>query len=52
VPLWQLFLSAGLLAITVVLLVRAVSGMFRAQVLLSGQPISFRRLVDAFRASA
>lgn len=47
VPLWQLLLSAGLLAITVVLLMRTVSSMFRAQVLLSGQPFSLRRLKDA-----
>jgi ABC-2 type transport system permease protein len=52
VPLWQLFLSAGLLVITVVLLVRAVAGMFRAQVLLSGQPLSLRRLVDALLVSS
>ena len=48
VPLWQLLLSAGLLVITVVLLVRTVAGMFRAQVLLSGQPFSLRRLRDVF----
>jgi ABC-2 type transport system permease protein len=47
VPLWQLFLAAGLLVITVVLLVRTVAGMFRAQVLLSGQPFSLRRIKDA-----
>ncbi|MEJ2261842.1 MAG: ABC transporter permease [Anaerolineales bacterium] len=47
VPLWQLFLSAGLQALTVVLLVRTVAGMFRAQVLLSGQPFNLRRLVNA-----
>lgn len=47
VPLWQLFLSAGLLVITVIVLVRTAAGMFRAQVLLSGQPFSLRRVKDA-----
>lgn len=46
VPFWQLLLSAGLQALTVVLLVRTVSGMFRAQVLLSGQPFNLRRLAN------
>ena len=41
VPFWQAALSALLLAVTAVLVVRAVAGMFRAQVLLSGQ--SFNR---------
>lgn len=41
VPLWQIMLSALLLVGTAVLVIRAVAGMFRAQVLLSGQ--SFNR---------
>jgi len=41
VPFWQPVLSAVLLAGTALLVVRAVAGMFRAQVLLSGQ--SFNR---------
>ena len=41
VPFWQPVLSALLLAVTALLVVRAVAGMFRAQVLLSGQ--SFNR---------
>ena len=41
VPFWQAALSALLLAVTAFLVVRAVAGMFRAQVLLSGQ--SFNR---------
>jgi ABC-2 type transport system permease protein len=47
VPVWQLLLSAGLLAATAVLIVRAVAGMFRAQTLLSGQPFSIKRLLNA-----
>jgi ABC-2 type transport system permease protein len=38
VPWWQPLLAVLLLLITVVLVIRAVSGMFRAQTLLSGQP--------------
>ncbi len=41
VPFWQPVLSALLLGVTALLVVRAVAGMFRAQVLLSGQ--SFNR---------
>ncbi|HZD58189.1 MAG TPA: ABC transporter permease [Anaerolineales bacterium] len=52
VPLWQLLLSAGLQALTVLLLVRTVAGMFRAQVLLSGQPFNLRRLVNALLGSS
>jgi len=40
VPTWQLFLSAGLLVVTNVFVVRAVARMFQAQNLLSGQPAS------------
>lgn len=39
VPWWQPWLSAFLLAGTAVLILRAVAGMFRAQALLSGQPV-------------
>jgi ABC-2 type transport system permease protein len=40
VPLWQLLLSAGLLLGTVILTIRAVSRMFRAQTLLTGKKFS------------
>jgi ABC-2 type transport system permease protein len=40
VPPWQAVLAAVLLAITAVLVVRAVARMFRAQTILSGQPFS------------
>lgn len=47
VPLWQPALAAALLAVTVVFVVRAVAGMFRAQTLLSGQPFSTKRFWGA-----
>lgn len=37
VPLWQLLASVGLALLTAALIIRAVAGMYRAQVLLSGQ---------------
>jgi len=40
VPLWQILTAIVLLAGTILLLIRAVSGMFRAQVLLTGQKFS------------
>lgn len=40
VPLWQLILSIALLLMTILILIRAVSGMFRAQHLLTGQKFS------------
>jgi ABC-2 type transport system permease protein len=43
VPLWQLLLSAGLMAATAYIIVRAVAAMFRAQHLLSGQAFSVGR---------
>jgi ABC-2 type transport system permease protein len=47
VPWWQPLLAIVLLVFTVVLVVRAVSGMFRAQTILSGQPFSIRRFLLA-----
>jgi ABC-2 type transport system permease protein len=46
-PLWQPLLAAVLLVITLVLVIRVVAGMFRAQILLSGQPFSLKGLVRA-----
>jgi ABC-2 type transport system permease protein len=43
VPLWQLVLSAGLQLGTAILIVRLATHFFRAQVLLSGQPLDMRR---------
>lgn len=37
VPLWQIFAAIGLLIVTIYLLIRAVAGMFRAQLLLTGK---------------
>ena len=52
VPLWQPFLAAGLLLVTAYVVIRAVSGMFRAQTLLSGQPFSAKRFIGAFLGRA
>lgn len=43
VPLWQLLLSAFLLVLSVVFIVRLVARMFHAQTLLSGQGFSLKR---------
>jgi ABC-2 type transport system permease protein len=52
VPLWQVLLAVLLLAGTVVLIVRAVANMFRAQTLLSGQPFNLRRFFSALGGRA
>ena len=44
VPLWQLLLAVVLLALTSLLVIRMVAGMFRAQTILSGQPMNIKRL--------
>ncbi|MEZ0395311.1 MAG: ABC transporter permease [Anaerolineales bacterium] len=44
---WQPPLAALLLAATAVLIVRAVAGMFRAQALLSGQPVKVKTYLRA-----
>lgn len=44
---WQPPLAALLLAATAVLVVRAVAGMFRAQTLLSGQPVKVKTYLQA-----
>ena len=46
-PGWQPPLSAGLLALSIPLVVRAVARMFHAQNLLSGQPFSVKRYLSA-----
>jgi len=43
VPLWQGILSAALQAAAAILIMRLMSRLFRAQVLLSGQPFSVKR---------
>jgi len=49
VPAWQITLSLGLIAVTSVLVVRLMSRLFRAQVLLSGEPLSVQRFLRALR---
>jgi ABC-2 type transport system permease protein len=48
VPSWQPLLSAVLLLATAILIVRATAGVFQAQILLSGQPVSIRQFYSAF----
>jgi ABC-2 type transport system permease protein len=52
VPLWQPPLAAGLLALTVIFVVRLVARMFHAQNLLSGQSFSVRRFYGALLGRA
>jgi hypothetical protein len=40
VPIWQLVVAIILMILTIFLLIRAVSGMFRAQYLLTGKKLS------------
>lgn len=47
VPWWQLWLSVALLALTVYGVLRLVAGMFRAQNMLSGQPLTLKRYLKA-----
>ena len=48
VPPWQPLLAAVLLLATAILIVRATAGIFHAQSLLSGQPVSPRKFYSAF----
>jgi ABC-2 type transport system permease protein len=47
VPIWQLLLTVFLMVGTVILIIRSVARMFRAQTLLSGQPFSVGRYFRA-----
>jgi ABC-2 type transport system permease protein len=47
VPAWQLLLAVALLIAATILVARAVSRMFRAQVLLSGQPFHIQHYLSA-----
>jgi len=47
VPLWQAVLAAALQLLTAILIVRLVARLFRAQMLLSGQPFSVQRYFRA-----
>ena len=44
VPAWQLLLSVVILLLTAIFILRAVASMFRAQTMLSGQPLSLRNI--------
>jgi ABC-2 type transport system permease protein len=52
VPLWQTLLAAVLLAVTAVMVVRAVARMFHAQTILSGQPFSRKVFFNALLGKA
>lgn len=47
VPPWQPPLASGLLGVTAILVIRAAAGAFRAQALLSGQPLTPARYYSA-----
>lgn len=47
VPIWQLALAATLMVAAAFLIIRGVSQLFRARILLSGQPPSVRRFYQA-----
>jgi ABC-2 type transport system permease protein len=49
VPAWQLALSITLLVLTTAATIRLMSRLFKAQVLLSGEPLSWKRIVAALR---
>jgi ABC-2 type transport system permease protein len=50
VPAWQMMLSVGLLVIGVIFTVWLTSRLFRAQTLLSGEPLSLKRTWEALRS--
>jgi len=49
-PLWQLLAAGALLLLTAYYTLRLIARLFRAQTLLSGQPLSVARLRDALRS--
>jgi len=52
VPWWHPFLAAALLVVTAALVMRAVASVFRAQMLLAGQPATTRRYFAALLGRA
>jgi ABC-2 type transport system permease protein len=52
VPTWQLLLAVGLMILTAIVVVRSVARLFRAQILLVGQPFSPRRFLKALLNSS
>lgn len=51
VPIWQPLVAAALTIIMALLIIRAVARMYRAQILLSGQPFSIQRYMKALLTS-
>jgi ABC-2 type transport system permease protein len=47
IPIWQVLLSAGLLILFAVWVIRVISVLFRGQVILAGQPFSRTRFLKA-----
>jgi ABC-2 type transport system permease protein len=52
VPLWQILLSIGLMISMFIFLIRGVAGMFRAQLLLTGQKFNLRKYIRAVISGA
>jgi ABC-2 type transport system permease protein len=52
VPVWQIWLSAGLLVLTALLVIRVTAGLFRAQILLAGETFNLRRLAAVLSGRA
>jgi ABC-2 type transport system permease protein len=47
IPIWQVFLSAGILILFAIWVIRVISVLFRGQVILGGQPFSRTRFLKA-----
>jgi len=47
IPIWQIILAIGLMVLTIIFLIRAVSGMFRAQLLLTGKKFKIGTFIKA-----
>jgi ABC-2 type transport system permease protein len=50
VPTWQIAISLGLMVPTAIAVMAIMARLFHAQVLLSGEPLSLKRFVQALRA--
>lgn len=50
VPAWQILLSLGLIAASVVVIIFVVTRVFRSQILLSGQDLSLRHIWQSIRS--
>lgn len=47
IPIWQLLLAVGLMILTIWVLIRAVAGMFRAQLLVTGKKFRLKQYIRA-----